>query len=65
MARDLGLGVTGGSDFHGPASRRAESFGRVGLPFEHYQDLLARAGCRLQTAERRRRLVAGPPSRCR
>ena len=56
MARDLGLGVTGGSDFHGPASRRAESFGRVGLPFEHYQDLLARAG--LPTADNRPKTTA-------
>ena len=44
LARRLGLAVTGGSDFHGPGSRRAESFGRVGLPLEHFKDLLARAG---------------------
>ena len=56
MARDLGLAVTGGSDFHGPGSRRAESFGRVGLPLEHYHDLLTRAGRSgpdLQTADGR------------
>ena len=54
MARDLGLGVTGGSDFHGPGSRRADSFGRVGLPLEHYQDLLARVGhAHSQTEDRR------------
>jgi predicted metal-dependent phosphoesterase TrpH len=44
IARRLGLAVTGGSDFHGPASRRADAFGRVGLPVEHYQHLLDRAG---------------------
>src|SRR5262245_18036189 len=34
LARRLGLGVTGGSDFHGPDTRRSEFFGRVGLPQE-------------------------------
>jgi len=43
LALRLGLAVTGGSDFHGPGGRRAESFGRVGLPLDHYRDLLARA----------------------
>jgi predicted metal-dependent phosphoesterase TrpH len=43
-ARRLGLGVTGGSDFHGPGTRRAELFGRVGLPQSHFDDLVARAG---------------------
>ena len=43
MARRLGLAVTGGSDFHGPAARRAEQFGRVSLPSEYYQELIARA----------------------
>jgi predicted metal-dependent phosphoesterase TrpH len=42
-ARRLGLGVTGGSDFHGPATRRAEYFGTIGLPQPYYDDLLARA----------------------
>jgi hypothetical protein len=43
MARRLGLAVTGGSDFHGPAARRAEHFGRICLPPEYYQELMARA----------------------
>jgi 3',5'-nucleoside bisphosphate phosphatase len=40
----LGLAVTGGSDFHGPGARRAEHFGRVGLPGPHYEAFVARAG---------------------
>ena len=31
-ARRLGLGVTGGSDYHGPGTRRAERFGSIALP---------------------------------
>ena len=42
-AKRLGLGVTGGSDFHGPGTRRAERFGSVALPFEHFEDFRARA----------------------
>jgi predicted metal-dependent phosphoesterase TrpH len=44
LARRFGLGVSGGSDFHGPGSRRADQFGRISLPPEHYEDLVARAG---------------------
>lgn len=43
MARALNVGVSGGSDYHGPASGRAESLGRVGLPADAFDDLLARA----------------------
>ena len=43
-ARRLGLGVSGGSDFHGPGTRRAELFGKVALPLPYYDDLVARAG---------------------
>ena len=43
-ARRLGLAVTGGSDFHGPGTRRAEFFGKIGLPQSHYDNLVARAG---------------------
>ena len=63
LAARLGLAVTGGSDFHGPGSRRAESFGRVGLPWDHYQDLLARAGRLgpgLQTADGRPKTMGRP-----
>ena len=42
-ARRLELGVTGGSDFHGPGTRRAERFGSVTLPSEHFEDFRARA----------------------
>jgi hypothetical protein len=43
LARRFGLGVSGGSDFHGPGTRRADQFGRISLPPEHYEDLIARA----------------------
>jgi len=32
MARTYDLAVTGGSDYHGAGDRRAEAFGKVGLP---------------------------------
>jgi hypothetical protein len=47
LADRLGLAVTGGSDFHGPDTRRAEFFGRVGLPpacYERLKALLSDAG---------------------
>ena len=37
MANDLGLAVTGGSDFHGPGTRRSEFFGQVSLPMADFQ----------------------------
>jgi len=43
IARGLGLAVTGGSDFHGPGTRRSESFGKVGLPQQYFDDFVARA----------------------
>jgi 3',5'-nucleoside bisphosphate phosphatase len=42
LAREHGLAVTGGSDFHGFGTRRADAFGRIGLPPEHYDLLVAR-----------------------
>ena len=42
LARTYRLLVTGGSDFHGFGTRRADSFGRIGLPPEHYEALAAR-----------------------
>lgn len=41
LARDLGLLVTGGSDYHGPGSGRTDGLGRVGLPADDYAALLA------------------------
>jgi predicted metal-dependent phosphoesterase TrpH len=51
VAVEHGLVVTGGSDFHGPEARRAELFGRVGLPAEEFSRLLARAGRSLERRE--------------
>jgi predicted metal-dependent phosphoesterase TrpH len=44
LARTLGLGVSGGSDYHGPGSGRAEALGQVTLPQAAFDDLLGRAG---------------------
>jgi hypothetical protein len=38
-----GLAVTGGSDYHGPGTRREECFGVVHLPPEHFDRFLERA----------------------
>jgi predicted metal-dependent phosphoesterase TrpH len=43
IARQYGLLVTGGSDYHGEGVRRAEFFGVVHLPQEHFDALLAYA----------------------
>lgn len=42
MAHQHGLAVTGGSDFHGEGTRRAEFFGVVHLPELHFTDFTAR-----------------------
>jgi len=42
IADQHGLAVSGGSDFHGPGTRRAEFFGVTGLPESHYEALLNR-----------------------
>jgi predicted metal-dependent phosphoesterase TrpH len=42
MARELGVGVSGGSDYHGPGSGRAESVGTVTLPDAYFDDLRRR-----------------------
>jgi predicted metal-dependent phosphoesterase TrpH len=42
LAREYGVGVSGGSDYHGEGARRAEFFGVVCLPQEHFEDLLER-----------------------
>jgi predicted metal-dependent phosphoesterase TrpH len=44
LADDLGLVITGGSDYHGPGSGRVDGFGRVGLPPRAFADLRACAG---------------------
>lgn len=43
LARRHGLSVTGGSDYHGEGVRRAEFFGVVTLPAEHFATFLAHA----------------------
>jgi predicted metal-dependent phosphoesterase TrpH len=48
LAKRGGLGVSGGSDFHGEASNRKRRIGDVSLPLDAYQDLRRRAsqaGC--------------------
>jgi predicted metal-dependent phosphoesterase TrpH len=40
LARQAGLLVTGGSDYHGPGSGRADGLGRVDLPAEAYRALV-------------------------
>jgi predicted metal-dependent phosphoesterase TrpH len=42
LARDFGLLVTGGSDFHGDNDHGSPHPGAVSLPREHYEALLAR-----------------------
>jgi predicted metal-dependent phosphoesterase TrpH len=44
VAAQYDLLVTGGSDYHGEGTRRAEFFGVVNLPQEHLDALLRRAG---------------------
>jgi hypothetical protein len=41
--------MTGGSDYHGEGTRRAEFFGVVHLPQEHFDALLARVGPEIAT----------------
>lgn len=43
MAGQYGLNVTGGSDYHGPDTRRSEFFGVTHLPQEHFDALMRRA----------------------
>jgi predicted metal-dependent phosphoesterase TrpH len=46
MAQQHRLLVTGGSDYHGEGTRRAEFFGVTNLPREHLEALVARAARR-------------------
>jgi predicted metal-dependent phosphoesterase TrpH len=41
LAKRHGLVPTGGSDFHGDGTRRAEFFGVTNLPPEHFEALMA------------------------
>lgn len=43
MAQQYGLDVTGGSDYHGPDTRRSEFFGVTHLPQHHFDALMRRA----------------------
>jgi predicted metal-dependent phosphoesterase TrpH len=43
QAREFDLAVTGGSDSHGPATRRSEWFGKIHLPESDYQEFRRRA----------------------
>ena len=55
LAQGCNLAVTGGSDFHGDGTRRAEFFGAVGLPigdFERLKTLLANTGVAKPLAQR-------------
>ncbi len=44
IADECGLVMTGGSDYHGPGSGRAQALGRVGLSSDLFDRVLARAG---------------------
>jgi predicted metal-dependent phosphoesterase TrpH len=46
IAEQLGIGVTGGSDFHGRANGREDALGLVTLPSGDYERLVDRAGRR-------------------
>jgi predicted metal-dependent phosphoesterase TrpH len=52
LAREWGLAVTGGSDFHGDG-RPGRDLGRASLPPAAFADLLDRAGARASTAVQR------------
>ena len=43
LADRHGIGVTGGSDFHGEGTRRSEFFGVTNLPAARFDELLDRA----------------------
>jgi 3',5'-nucleoside bisphosphate phosphatase len=50
IATQHGLRVTGGSDYHGEGTRRAEFFGVCHLPAAHYEALVAHATRRREKA---------------
>ena len=57
VAKQAGLGVSGGSDFHGEDASRPRALGGVSLPRRHYEGLLAIARAR-QCAAVPRRVLA-------
>ena len=44
IAKEFNLAISGGSDYHGEGTRRAEFFGRTALPSEAFAAFLERAG---------------------
>jgi predicted metal-dependent phosphoesterase TrpH len=42
LAQEHGLAITGGSDYHGEGTRRAEFFGVLGLPREYFDEFVKR-----------------------
>jgi 3',5'-nucleoside bisphosphate phosphatase len=44
LAKEYGLAVTGGSDYHGEGTRRSEFFGVINLPRQFFEDFITRAG---------------------
>lgn len=44
LARQHGLAITGGSDYHGDGTRRAEFFGVLNLPRDYFDEFVSRAG---------------------
>jgi predicted metal-dependent phosphoesterase TrpH len=57
LARKYGVGVSGGSDYHGEGTRRAEFFGVTRLPQEHFDALLCAHRLRLGDASAAARAV--------
>jgi predicted metal-dependent phosphoesterase TrpH len=51
MAGELGLGLTGGSDYHGECSHRVASLGRAGPPADAFEAFCRRAGRNAQTCD--------------
>ena len=56
LARHHGVAVTGGSDFHGEGTRRAEFFGVTSLPRREFEQFLAQS---VRISERARPRIAG------
>jgi hypothetical protein len=46
VAKEFNLAISGGSDYHGEGTRRAEFFGRTALPSDAFAAFLERAGQR-------------------
>lgn len=59
MARHYGVAISGGSDFHGIGTRRAEFFGVTNLPAEHFTALMERKVLVRHTAALRLAIAGG------